>query len=40
MDIESIFSILWIATVIVAILAFALGFVFIAVGQGEVRPQD
>lgn len=35
MDVESLFTILWDVTVIVAILAFALGFIFMALGRGE-----
>jgi len=40
MDIEGLFSILWDATVIIAILAFALGFIYIAIGQRETERKD
>ncbi|MFB0543431.1 MAG: hypothetical protein ACETVR_01490 [Candidatus Bathyarchaeia archaeon] len=40
MDIENLFKILWNVTVIVAILAFTLGFVFIATGGGEAERRD
>ena len=35
MDIENLFKILWNATLIAAILAFFLGFVYIATGREE-----
>jgi len=40
MDIEGLFSILWDATVIIAILAFTLGFIYIAIGQRETEGKD
>jgi len=35
MDIESLFTLLWNITVVVALLAFALGFIFMATRRGE-----
>jgi hypothetical protein len=40
MDIEGLFSILWDATVIIAILTFALGFIYIAMGQRGTERKD
>jgi len=40
MDIEGLFSILWDATVVIAMLAFALGFVYIAIGQREATRKE
>ena len=37
MDIEGLFSVLWDATVVIAVVAFALGFIYIAIGQRETE---
>jgi len=40
MDVEGLFAILWDVTLVAAILAFALGFIYIAITQRERQKTE